>query len=334
MKKIQKQKNKKGFTLAEILITMSIIGIVAAISIPSLLVNINDKTYEAQRNAMLARMSQAVGQMDDVNSYASCTSSGSTCTDNSSAVNFITKGLSKVYKISSVCGAGHLDSCDIASSIKLPDGTDFDLSTKTKFSTFAPVMSSALGNLDADSAGFISGNGESMLVYYNPRCSDKHENAATGGTLVLDEICVNILYDLNGGGKAPNQVGKDIGFLTILYPSTPSVVAPVAYSTDSASAPSYSTTAGSDAASACSNLNGDLILPDRESLISMIANQDLIGNLGSTSTGSTGTSGSSTYWSSTVVKPGASGTAWAIAMDGKGSLSTRSDAKSIRCIKK
>lgn len=325
---MKQYKKFRGFTLAEILITMSIIGIVAAISIPSLLVNINDKTYEAQRNAMLARMSQAVGQMDDVNSYANCTVTGSgstsTCTDNSSAVNFITKGLSKVYKISSVCGAGHLDSCDIASSIKLPDGTDFDLSTKTKFSTFAPVMKDALGNLDADSAGFISGNGESMLVYYNPRCSDKHENAATDGTPVLDEICVNILYDLNGGGKAPNQVGKDIGFLTILYPSTPSVVAPVAYSSDSASAPSYSTTAGSDAASACSNLNGDLILPDRESLISMIANQALIGNL----------TASGTYWSSTVVKPGAAGTAWAVAMDGKGTLSTRSGSNAIRCIKK
>ncbi len=282
-------------------------------------------------------MSQAVGQMDDVNSYANCTpgaAAGDPCTDNSSAVNFITKGLSKVYKISSVCGAGHLDSCDIASSIKLPDGTDFDLSDKTTFKEFAPVMNNAVGNLDAKSAGFISGNGESMLVYYNPRCSDKHENAASGGTLVLDEICVNILYDLNGGGKAPNQVGKDIGFLTILYPSTPSVVAPVAYSSDSTAAPSYSTTAGGDAASACSNLNGDLILPDRESLISMIANQALIGNLSKETTGAGGATSSTIYWSSTVVKPGASGTAWAVDMTGKGTLATRSGPNSIRCIKK
>ncbi len=325
------KRKKKAFTLAEILITLSIIGIVAAISIPSLLVNINDKTYDAQRNALIARMSQAVGQMDDVNSYANCTlvpgaaaGDPDVCNDISSTVNFITKGLSKVYKISSVCGMGHLDSCDIASSIKRPDGTEFNLSTKTTFTSFAPVMADAVGNLNANSAGFITGNGESMLVYYNPRCADKHENAAEEGTQILDEICVNIIYDLNGGSKSPNQVGKDIGYMSILYPSTPSVVAPVAYSTDSTAAPSYSSEAGKDAASSCSALNGDLILPDRESLISMIANKDLIGNL----------TDAKPYWSSTVVKPGSTGTAWAIKTDGKGTLATRDTANSIRCIKK
>ena len=48
-------KTKKGFTLAEVLITLTIIGIVAAITLPSLLVNVNEKAWNAQKKALYAR---------------------------------------------------------------------------------------------------------------------------------------------------------------------------------------------------------------------------------------------------------------------------------------
>ncbi len=317
------KRKKKAFTLAEILITLSIIGIVAAISIPSLLVNINDKTYDAQRNALLARMSQAVGQMDDIGSYEK--SSGGA--DQSSAVTFITKGLSKVYKISSVCGKGHLDSCDVSATMKLPNATsDFKVSENETFSAFNDKMSTAMDSFDTNVAAFMTTNGESILVYYNPKCKDKHENDTTD---VLSEVCVNMIYDLNGG-KSPNQFGKDIGFMTIMYPSTPTVVAPVVYSENISDKPSFSTTAGGDASSACSTLNGDLILPDRESLVAMVLNKKLIGNLAATGEGATAT----TLWSATVTKPGSDGKAWTINTDGSAKLETRSESKAVRCIKK
>ena len=39
-------------------------------------------------------------------------------------------------------------------------------------------------------------------------------------------MCANFLYDLNGN-KGPNTVGKDIGFITVLYATDSVVVAPV-----------------------------------------------------------------------------------------------------------
>lgn len=36
---------KKGFTLAEVLITLTVIGVVAAITIPQLVKNMNDYAY-------------------------------------------------------------------------------------------------------------------------------------------------------------------------------------------------------------------------------------------------------------------------------------------------
>ncbi len=56
-------KKYKGFTLAEVLLTLAVIGIVAAITLPSLLVDTTEKAFDAQRRAFLARLSQAIGSM-------------------------------------------------------------------------------------------------------------------------------------------------------------------------------------------------------------------------------------------------------------------------------
>lgn len=55
--------NKKGFTLAEVLITLGIIGVVAAITIPSLMQNIQDKQFKEAAKTAFSKASQAVQQM-------------------------------------------------------------------------------------------------------------------------------------------------------------------------------------------------------------------------------------------------------------------------------
>ena len=46
-----------AFTMAEILLSLTIIGVVAAITLPSLTGNINERTWNTQRKALYARMS-------------------------------------------------------------------------------------------------------------------------------------------------------------------------------------------------------------------------------------------------------------------------------------
>ncbi len=52
--------NKKGFTLAEVLITLGIIGIVAAMTIPSLLTNIQDRQFKSMYKKYFSTLSQAM----------------------------------------------------------------------------------------------------------------------------------------------------------------------------------------------------------------------------------------------------------------------------------
>lgn len=57
--KIIKQKNKPGFTLAEVLITLGIIGVVAAITIPTLMNSIQDNQYKVAYKKAYSIASQA-----------------------------------------------------------------------------------------------------------------------------------------------------------------------------------------------------------------------------------------------------------------------------------
>ena len=59
---------KKGFTLAEVLVTLGIIGVVSAMTVPSLMQNHQRKTYVAQLHKFYNELSQAALQyMTDKN---------------------------------------------------------------------------------------------------------------------------------------------------------------------------------------------------------------------------------------------------------------------------
>ena len=58
-----------AFTMAEILLSLTIIGVVAAITLPSLTGNINERTWNTQRKALYARFSQAIALMPSLNGY-------------------------------------------------------------------------------------------------------------------------------------------------------------------------------------------------------------------------------------------------------------------------
>lgn len=55
-------KSKKAFTLAEVLITLSIIGVIAAMTIPTLILNYQRSITETRMKAFYSNMTQAVGQ--------------------------------------------------------------------------------------------------------------------------------------------------------------------------------------------------------------------------------------------------------------------------------
>ena len=134
----------RGFTMAEILLSLTIIGVVAAITLPSLTGNINERTWNTQRKALYARMSQAIALMPALNGYGTLTeetdSAGSTSIEDTAAETFVADGLAKVLKINNICDNEHLADCGIPEKIITLDGEeslkrDVDLNTLVNFNS-------------------------------------------------------------------------------------------------------------------------------------------------------------------------------------------------------
>lgn len=87
---------------------------------------------------------------------------------------------------------------------------------------------------------------------------------------VQKKVCANFVYDLNGK-KGPNTVGKDIGFITALYSTNPSIATATPYSS-SASIANYE-----EAFTTCKNLDENAKVPNIDELTSMYVNESLLG---------------------------------------------------------
>ena len=231
---------RSAFTMAEILLSLTIIGVVAAITLPSLTGNINERTWNTQRKALYARFSQAIALMPSLNGYGTLReetdSAGSTSIEDTAAETFVTSGLSKVLKINNICDHEHFPDCGIPDKVVTLKGdtlSNFTTSYNTlvKFNnmfngsysfTDGGGCISTYSQMDTKAAAFETANGESLVTYYNPYCT---VDMGEYDYYLQPKVCANFVYDLNGS-KGPNTVGKDIGFLTVFYPSDSLVVAP------------------------------------------------------------------------------------------------------------
>ncbi len=279
--------------MAEILLSLTIIGVVAAITLPSLMANINERTWNTQRKALYARMSQAIAMMPQLNGYGKIVEDeDGSITEDTVAEAFLTEGLSKVLKINNICDSEHLQDCGIAetftdmagNSLTVPK-TLMELNDGFSFSYYdiSPVK-------NTNAAAFETQNGESIVAYYNPYCQDELRvigKDSSGHPVFLPQLtmCSNFIYDLNGN-KGPNIVGKDIGFMTAFNSFDPIVVAPMPHTTTLSGTFDFYR-----ALSSCKTISDDMRLPSGDELAAMFINK----NLG------VFTSGMQFYWSSSVV---------------------------------
>ena len=336
LKQVQNDKKGKAFTMAEILLSLTIIGVVAAITLPSLIGNINERTWNTQKKALHARMAQALALMPQLNGYGGFTTStnasGQAVETSGVAQAFITEGLSKVLKITNVCAYDKMEDCGVASNYTTLAG-----SAKTvaqDLLTFDPLFSdtyseghrvnSASFNYNTKAAAFETQNGESIVLYYNPFCQDNKDIPMPASNSwywdhAQQYMCANFVVDLNGA-KGPNKVGQDISFITAIYPNNPDVVAPdflPSHGHDTANNYTYE-----QAINICKNMGAEYRLPTQTETMAMTYNKDLLGGLSS----------SLYFWSGSAV---GSSHAWIVYMDhgGRG-VHMRSDTRAVRCVKR
>ena len=304
------------------MLSLTIIGVVAAITLPSLTGNINERTWNTQRKALYARMSQAISLMPSLNGFGTFTEGdSSTSAVDTAAETFVSNGLAKVLKINNICDYEHLEDCGFASNIIATTGSKAFSSFPTTLYEFNDSFSKSntyVSKTDnTKAAAFETVNGESLIVYYNPRCiSDPKSTWEHSLQYSQPLMCANFVYDLNGN-KGPNTVGKDIGFISVLYPTDSVVVAPVPMPTNAA--PGY--TNQPDAVKLCRNQSDDTRLPNKEELMSMFYNKKLL-NLDLTS-----------YWSGTLASSPEN--AWTLYfVEGYISDGPKMNGSNVRCIRR
>ena len=229
---MSKKSFNTAFTMAEILLSLTIIGVVAAITLPSLTGNINERTCEAQRKALHSRITQALSIMGNTNGYGNYTYT----TDDEGNINvasdnatmtFVKDGLAKVLKINNICDKDHFNDCGIVPSYK-----KFKSSTSVSFPKNLYEMhdywadsTNPHRHINTSAVAFETANGESIVAYYNPFCAGKEILYRSGDrrSYFMPYMCVNFIFDLNGK-KGPNAAGKDIWFITALYQNNLDVV--------------------------------------------------------------------------------------------------------------
>ena len=319
---------RSAFTMAEILLSLTIIGVVAAITLPSLTGNINERTWNTQRKALYARMSQAIALMPALNGYGTLkeeSSAGASDAVDTATETFLTNGLAKVMKINNICDNEHLDDCGIVSSFTDMKGDKKTIPTTlyelSDYFRRVAYSGSSYSTMDTKAAAFETQNGESIIAYYNQSCRTEYLNQEN--LTVLNNVfgfpqsnmCVNFIYDLNGN-KGPNTVGKDIGIMTVFNATDSIVVAPMPSSPNNEGSSGWA-----DAAKLCTKADSETRLPNIDELASMLMNSNIV-NLTS----------SSRFWSSTVVT---SDRAWALGTSEGARYSGRKGLTyNIRCVKR
>ena len=181
---------KCGFTLAEVLITLGIIGVVAATTIPTLTVNINSQQWDTAATVFTRKLEEALKTMNTQQTLAG----------HSTTESFVEE-LSKHFKTNKICSNDKLLDC--FSGVVYWGGGD---ATPEEVDINKIKNSRNFGQKDwgTEIIGAQFANGVTALIAYNPDCSqDPYSNQITG------DDCLAILYDTSGH-KNPNTSGKDL----------------------------------------------------------------------------------------------------------------------------
>lgn len=182
---------KLAFTLAEVLIVLGIIGIVAEMTIPTLMNNVQDQVYKTQLKKVYSVLSSATIQVKYENGGSMIGIWPDNASIHFSGDNIFGNLYSKYIRTSKVCNTDPTNGTCWHQDYKWYDESHSSLTNCSGCSAFYEVDGSwveAAGN-----------------QYYS--CEG---NIANGPS----NVCIGLWVDVNGE-KKPNQVGKDIHQLFI-----------------------------------------------------------------------------------------------------------------------
>ena len=197
---IGEERMKKAFTLAEVLITLAVIGVVAAMTIPTLVAYNQEKGWDTASTVFQRKLGEALSIM---NTQQTLSGLGTT-------ENFVAE-LGKHLKLIKVCDNNNLQGC-FTDKVMWND-TEVDMTKVKKAENFDK-------DWETNIVGFQTASGVNALVAYNPNCKSNpysnqvitlsgSNNQRRGSVSLGANGCLAVLYDVDGFSK-PNTNNKDI----------------------------------------------------------------------------------------------------------------------------
>ena len=192
------QAKKVAFTLAEVLITLGIIGIVAALTLPAFISNVQGR-IQAKRveniNQKLSKVTDKMAVQSGLIGYP----------DTMAFVQEMKKHMS----IAKVCDNSHLAECWGTTEVDVGKDKPWEIS-KTK-----TAKTLKIGEPDnwADTVGIVTADGTPMILSYDKECNFDVNNTglqfdkSSGKSNSL--ACISGVFDWNGGAR-PNKLGDDV----------------------------------------------------------------------------------------------------------------------------
>ena len=194
---MQDNSRKVAFTLAEVLITLGIIGVVAAITMPMLITNVRNHVRAKRIENIEQKFSKATDKMVALGVY----------NGHGSTAEFVNE-LGKHLKLAKVCDNSNLASCWPYSEVQLSDGKMWKIADTKKAKNMK--MEDTEGAVWDDTMGIITADGTSMILSYNKNCGiDDTQRITWSGSVSSTTGCVAVKYDWNGATK-PNKDNDDV----------------------------------------------------------------------------------------------------------------------------
>ena len=181
---------RTAFTLAEVLITLGIIGIVAALTLPVIISDVKNSQLEAGLKKAYSVLGQALNMYQAENGER-------IIAGDATNRRMIKSYLMQYIKSAKDCGFGGSDNKEGLEKACLPNnykGIDGDFNGSAKYETYNGKSSIALDYFD--DGQFVTPDGMLILI----------ENS--GGQWFGDQVFISV--DVNGYNKKPNRLGQDL----------------------------------------------------------------------------------------------------------------------------
>ncbi len=180
-----------AFTLAEVLITLAVIGIVAALTLPGLIQNHNEKAWSTAKDLWEKKLTETVRRMN--------VDGVMTGHDTTEAFMNTFKNYMKVIK---TCDNSELNKCYSPEFVLTGKRDNLEKKYIEDFKTAGDL---GITDWNTNTISFVVADGTTVIMAYNPKCPYADPVEDTGSQV----SCISMMIDVNGK-KSPNRVGKDI----------------------------------------------------------------------------------------------------------------------------